>query len=410
MSNSPSGPQDVVPPGKVVNGTTANDYLPGGRGSDYIRGFAGNDLLIGGDGDDHLIGDDGNDNLIGGAGDDRIEGGAGDDRITGSAGNDLLDGGAGLDYLDYERENGAVQVNAAAGVAVDGTGGIDKISSFEVIVGSRFDDSIIGSAQDEVIVIRRGGNDTADGGAGYDTLNLFVPDDTAVDLAAGTWNYGSFAGTARNFEHLITGSGDDQVQGSNADEFINSNGGDDFVEAGAGNDRVDGAAGDDYLYGQTGNDTLVGGPGEDTLFGEEGNDTLIGQIGQDWLYGGVGNDRLFGGADDDSLFGDDGNDRLVGEAGNDVLYGGDGDDVLTGGAGDDEFVRYENGGNDLITDFGLGDDTVLVFGESVSSFNEFKAAASQSGANVVVNFGAGQSIIFQNIVLADLTSSNVIVN
>ena len=349
----------MVPPGKVVNGTDGNDYLPGGSGNDFIEGFAGNDRILGGAGDDRLIGDDGNDNMIGGAGDDFIAGGAGDDRIAGSAGADVLDGGAGTDFLDYEREGGRVQINASAGVAVDGTGAIDRISNFEILVGSRFADSILGSGRDEVLVARAGGNDNVDGGGGYDTLNLFVPTASEIDLGAGTFSYGIYAGTVRNIEHLISGSGGDGIQGGSVDEFINSNGGDDFVQAGGGNDRVDGAAGDDYLFGQLGNDTLVGGPGADTLQGDEGDDTLIGQVDDDWLYGSAGTDRLFGGQGNDTLFGDDGNDRLVGESGNDTLYGGDGNDVLTGGVGNDEFVRYSNGGSDIFTDFGDGNRPAL---------------------------------------------------
>ena len=149
-------------------------------------------------------------------------------------------------------------MNLASGVAVDGSGGIDRISNFEVIIGSAFGNSITGSAQDEVLVINTGGNDTVDGGAGYDTLNLFTPSDIDMDLSMSAYSYGIYSGTVRNVEHIITGSGSDDVRGSGAAEFINSNGGDDYVEAGAGNDRVDGAAGDDYLLGQGGSDTLVG--------------------------------------------------------------------------------------------------------------------------------------------------------
>ena len=65
---------------------------------------------------------------------------------------------------------------------------------------------------------------------------------------------------------------------------------------------------------------------------------------------------------------DNGNDILDGGSGNDRLYGGSGDDILTGGAGADKFVfsmrgidgTSGNDGNDVITDFTLGTDKIIL--------------------------------------------------
>ncbi|WP_163932847.1 hypothetical protein [Paraferrimonas sp. SM1919] len=83
---------------------------------------------------------------------------------------------------------------------------------------------------------------------------------------------------------------------------------------------------DDHIMGQKGDDTIIGGSGNDILEGNQGDDTLIGGQGDDTLFGGVGND------------------------------------TLTGGEGDDNFaMRITYGGNNTITDFELGSDTLSFF-------------------------------------------------
>ncbi|MGH2682628.1 MAG: right-handed parallel beta-helix repeat-containing protein [Actinomycetota bacterium] len=78
----------------IVDGTTRNDILCGGRGDDIIRGRGGNDLLIGGSGDDLIKGGGGNDALIGGVGFDLLSGGAGFDSLQGWQDDDLCLNGA----------------------------------------------------------------------------------------------------------------------------------------------------------------------------------------------------------------------------------------------------------------------------------------------------------------------------
>ncbi|HUH88514.1 MAG TPA: peroxidase family protein [Pusillimonas sp.] len=129
-----------------------------------------------------------------------------------------------------------------------------------------------------------------------------------------------------------------------ASQGVGSAGG--VQNGGSGADTLRGNSGDDVLNGGSGNDRLFGGGGDDVLNGGSGNDVLDGGAGDDILNGGSGNDALEGGAGDDIL---------NGGSGNDILHGGLGDDILTGGAGDDIFVF---GGNDLITDFTVGQDRI----------------------------------------------------
>ena len=122
-----------------------------------------------------------------------------------------------------------------------------------------------------------------------------------------------------------------------------------------------------------GNDNVIGTTGEDFLFGENGNDTLSGGAGHDLLDGGRGNDILFG------------------QSGNDLLVGGKGDDRLTGGVGRDTFVFGANGGNDVVTDFATGTDTIRL-ADGVTIFNTTSRDFNGDGiADLRLNFNHGGS-------------------
>ncbi|WP_430938495.1 hypothetical protein [Rhodovulum sp. YNF3179] len=171
---------------------------------------------------------------------------------------------------------------------------------------------------------------------GFSDMLIGAPgaDEGGADSGAG---YVIFGGVAPGMERTDGTGGDDVITGR-VNVFGDPR--DDAVFAGAGADDIDGGDGDDALHGQAGDDTLRGG------------------AGQDWLSGGDGSDTLWGGAGADRLDGGDGADTLEGGAGDDVLDGGLYDDVLTGGGGADSFLV--SSGQDQITDFGDGPDTVRV--------------------------------------------------
>ena len=60
-----------------------------------------------------------------------------------------------------------------------------------------------------------------------------------------------------------------------------------------------------------------------------------------------------------SLYGQDGDDLLVGGSGTDLLMGGADDDTLIGGSGRDVFAFDDGFGQDVINDFGRGDQINL---------------------------------------------------
>ena len=185
-----------------VSGT----FVDTGVAETDIAGSSGADVITAHDDGGKITGDDGDDTLIGGAGDDDLRGNNGEDDISGGAGNDILRGGDGDD----------------------------------IVSGGTGDDHIFGEA----------GADTLDGGDGVDTLRYNSDTDGLnVNLTDNTvTGAGSDGDTISNFENIQTGSGDDTLIGSSADNTLQSNDGDDTLE---------GRGGDDAIRGGDGNDTAV---------------------------------------------------------------------------------------------------------------------------------------------------------
>ena len=155
------------------------------------------------------------------------------------------------------------------------------------------------------------------------------------------------------------GSGSDTVTGGSGGDSIWAGADDDTVDGGAGNNTISGAAGDDLLVAGAGNDSFTGGEGSDTIRAGAGDDYASGGSGADSIRGDEGNDTLLGGSGDDSLYGQDGADMLFGGSGRDLMMGGAGDDTLYGGSGRDVFAFDSGFGQDVIGDFGPGDQINL---------------------------------------------------
>ena len=148
------------------------------------------------------------------------------------------------------------------------------------------------------------------------------------------------------------------------------------------------------LTGTTGPDTLEGGDGNDLLIGKKGNDVLRGGRGKDELRGGQGDDDLHGGRGADTLFGGQGDDELTGGRGADRLLGGDGDDTYTGGPGADRFVFVAGEtGEKIITDFGAGDDMIVLRGAAWPALADIVASGvEQDGGYMVYTLADGLTV------------------
>jgi Ca2+-binding RTX toxin-like protein len=123
--------------------------------------------------------------------------------------------------------------------------------------------------------------------------------------------------------------------------------------------------GGNSIIGTNDNDTFTAGRNNDFMSARRGNDLFDGGWGNDTIYGGKDNDTLLGNSNDDILFGNLGNDLLNGGDGNDFLSGGLGDDTLIGGLGSDRFLLSTNSGIDIISDFEVGQD-LLVLGSGLT--------------------------------------------
>ncbi|MCV6593662.1 MAG: hypothetical protein OIF48_11960, partial [Silicimonas sp.] len=117
-----------------------------------LEGTFFNDTLIGDNDDNNLQGEDGNDSLVGNGGRDFFRPGEGDDFVDGGSQPNSYDG----DRVRYgrEHENGGTQgivVNLANGTATDTFGDTDTLINIEEVVGSFFNDTIIGNGDDNYL-------------------------------------------------------------------------------------------------------------------------------------------------------------------------------------------------------------------------------------------------------------------
>jgi Ca2+-binding RTX toxin-like protein len=291
--------------------------------------------------------------------------------VAGKGGNDSITvTGNGLVRVSYHFSGGAVVADLGAGT-VQQDGFTDTITGdvWEIRAGDG-NDSLLGSGNDESF-ITRGGNDTVDGGGGFDRVRYDRSgNDGAVNVslsagtAQGSWNGTAFTDQLSNIEWVRGGGFNDTIEGDSGANRIEGRGGDDTLTGGAGNDTLEGGTGNDLLNGGTGSDSLDGGTGNDELIGWAGNDVVFGADGQDTLIGHGGNDTLLGQSDDDVLAGWAGNDQINGGTGSDTIYGGTGNDRLVGWSGNDLIFGAEgqdtligHGGNDTL--LGQSDDDVL---------------------------------------------------
>ncbi|MFC7738414.1 cellulase family glycosylhydrolase, partial [Roseomonas sp. GCM10028921] len=210
------------------------------------------------------------------------------------------------------------------------------------------------------------------------------------------------------------------------------------------------------LIGNASNNVLSGLDGDDTIFGDAGNDTLEGGSGNDRLDGGVGANVMSGGAGDDtyevnsladivveragegvdtvttwidgytladnvenlvltgtgwnSITGNGLANRLTGNDSANILNGRGGDDLLTGGGGNDTFVIARGEGSDTVTDFRAGvgaGDVLRLDGFSFADFAAVRAAATQSGADLVIRLASDQTLTLRGVQLSSLASDDV---
>lgn len=296
--------------------------------------------------------------------------------FRGLAGNDTIDGRNGYDIVDYAKDasyggKGGIIANLSsaavtsngitvqAGTIRDGFGHTDRVYYIEAVRGTDSADVLVGNASVNQFRVR-GGNDTVDGGAGLDRVEMYVSDTftgsgAIVNLSAGDVTVDGVtvaASTARSISGGVS-------------QLIS-------IEDASGSTLADviyGSAGANSINGFFGNDTLYGGDGDDKLNGGQGSNVIDGGDGFDFasfMYDPTEDDYyvtmfpgngfvLWGGVSvnlaTNSAIGYDGSasqifnvegvtgtffgDSLVGNAGDNKLRGMSGNDTLDGGTGND---------------------------------------------------------------------------
>lgn len=140
-----------------------------------------------------------------------------------------------------------------------------------------------------------------------------------------------------------------------------------------------------------------------TKIGTSGNNIIRGTSDTDLLIGRGGNDVLYGRSNADVLRGDDGDDALFGEGGDDTLIGGRGEDLLSGGSADNTFVFARNSGEDVITDFGDGDENLIdVRGYGIENFNDLDLDTGRVGITIDLGNSAGGAANVNTVTLLDV--------
>lgn len=176
-SKASDGVGDVYSGIEGIIGSSFNDILSGDASDNILVGGAGLDLLNGGLGNDRLYGDEGTDYLYGGAG------------------GDLIDGGAGEDYVAFSNANSGVTVNLGFAAANTGDAAGDIYLNIEGVVGSLFNDVLVGGAGQDIlsgdagddVIVGGGGQDRLIGGQGSDTFGILANSGTdyIIDFTAG---------------------------------------------------------------------------------------------------------------------------------------------------------------------------------------------------------------------------------
>jgi Ca2+-binding RTX toxin-like protein len=367
---------------------------------------------------------------FGGAGDDALTGGKGNDTFVGGAGGDTINGGLGIDIVTYAGAASGIGVSVVAPASGFGDGKNDVLTNVEIVIGSEFNDAIVGDAT--INRIEGGfGNDTLTAGAGIDKLLGGVGNDilildgnlTATDQIDGGEDLDRLV-LAGNYAAGVTFS---KTTMANVEEIELTDGNSYKLtlvdDTNVGGLLVDGSAltGTNAVIlnaaaekssslvatGGAGNDSIIGGGGSDFLTGNDGNDTLTGNGGNDELRGGAGNDVLNGGVGNDTASyvgsaagvtvnlalltaqvsaGDASGDKLsaienlIGSSNDDILTGNTLGNRLEGGAGADKI----NGGAgiDLASYAGSGAVTVDLTLDGVAQVSTGDASGDIINADV----------------------------
>lgn len=399
--NASSGITSVSNGANLVNGTSSADYIYIYQGhNDTVKASAGNDIIL----DATEAGNFHSFSLIeAGAGNDTVEiagayttidAGDGDNYILARAGgnyatdmNMFIKSGSGNDTVyNYTATNSTIQTGSEEDMIIDyWSDSSDKTSIHS------------GDGNDGMII--KGNENTLHGGAGEDYLSL-------------TGNYNLIFGDEEaDFIEIGTNSTSNTIRGGSGNDIISLTGSANVIDYfdGDGNDIIYGFTELTTLHIRKGKLTQSAVNNDDLIFNiGSGQVTLVGakdkNINVKYSLGST-EKRIF---HDETLDGsedtvpshiDDGSsnpgkvingvenkkkETLEGTVADDTLIGGKGPDILIGNKGNDIFQYSDGDGNDIINDYGTGEDTIKI------SSGTIKSATVNNKGHLILAVGKGK--------------------
>ncbi|MDC0959457.1 calcium-binding protein [Planktomarina temperata] len=168
---------------------------------------------------------------------------------------------------------------------------------------------------------------------------------------------------------MVLGQGDDTVSDT-VDSAVST------IYGGAGNDSISlGASAANVVYGEAGNDTIAGGSGAETLSGGDGDDTITGAAGVDTITAGSDADDVNGGA---------------------------GADIISLGAGTDTMRIAATEDADVVSDFSLTDDKLILSGATGGTL-DVTTVTITSGVHIM-STGNAHDVTLTGITATDFTN------
>ncbi|OHV17610.1 hypothetical protein BK022_04380 [Methylorubrum extorquens] len=379
---------------------------------------------------ENAIGSQYDDTLLGDAGTNVLDGGTG--------GTDTINGLGGIDTISYASSTVGVVIDLNAQRTWDSTA-LDTLVSIENAIGSRYDDTLLGDASNNVLDGGAGGTDTINGLEGIDTASYANSSVGAViDLnAQRTWD-GTALDTLVSIENAIGSRYDDTLLGDASNNVLDGGaGGTDTINGLGGIDTISHASSSGRVvidlnaqrtWDGTALDTLVsienatGSRYDDDVLGDAGNNVLDGGSGGSDFINGLGGidtvsyassvvgtvvdlnaQKTWDGSATDTLSSIE---NAIGSQYNDTLIGSSANNFLVGGGGSDTFLFKAIFGQDIISDFRTGvgaESDIIAFDRGVFVNDNPLQSATQFGSDVVLSATYGSSIKLLDIKLAELS-------
>ncbi len=199
------------------------------------------------------------------------------------------------------------------------------------------------------------------------TMNATTADVMAATEMTGDLTVSTTVGAGTQTLHF--GSGNDTLTNTGAATVL--------VNGNAGNDKITitAALAGSIVNGGDGDDTIVANTAGGTFNGDAGNDTITGAAAVDTINGGTGNDTIDGKA---------------------------GADKITLGAGTDTVLITNGEDGDVIADFVIGEDTLVLLGTGNATSLDLSAMTVASG---VYSAGTNHDFTFTGSTATDLSSA-----